>query len=52
MTFFFSATYFQYHLYDYDVEGKMGEQLSGFAEPTAVPISAAVAEASGAPSQS
>lgn len=32
MTFFFSATYFQYHLFDYSVEGKVGEQLSGFEE--------------------
>lgn len=35
MTFFFAPTYFQYHLYDYSVEGKVGEQLSGFAEPEA-----------------
>jgi hypothetical protein len=33
MTFFLGATYFQYHLFDYSVEGKVGEQLSGFAEP-------------------
>ena len=32
MTFFFSVTYFQYHLFDYSVEGKVGEQLSGFVE--------------------
>jgi hypothetical protein len=32
MTFFFSVTYFQYHLYDYSVEGKLGEQLSGFEQ--------------------
>jgi hypothetical protein len=41
MTFFFSATYFQYHLFDYSVDGKVAEQLSGFAEPTPA---AAVAE--------
>jgi ABC-type multidrug transport system permease subunit len=33
MTFFFSATYFQYHLFDYNVEGRVAEQLSGFTEP-------------------
>ena len=31
MTFLFAPTYFQYHLFDYSVEGKVGEQLSGFA---------------------
>ena len=29
-TFFFGPIYFQYHLQDYSVEGKLGEQLSGF----------------------
>ena len=33
VTFFLGATYFQYHLYDYSVEGRVAEQLSGFAEP-------------------
>jgi hypothetical protein len=33
MTFLLAPTYFQYHLFDYSVEGKVGEQLSGFAEP-------------------
>jgi hypothetical protein len=32
MTFFFAPIYFQYHLYDYSVEGRVSEQLSGFAE--------------------
>ena len=32
MTFFFAPIYFQYHLYDYSVEGKVGEQLSGFEQ--------------------
>jgi hypothetical protein len=30
MTFFFGSIYFQYHLHDYSVEGRVGEQLSGF----------------------
>jgi len=38
MTFFFAPYYFQYHLYDYSVEGKVGEQLSGFAEPAVAPV--------------
>ncbi len=29
-TFFFGPIYFQYHLQSYSVEGKLGEQLSGF----------------------
>jgi hypothetical protein len=33
MTLFFGPTYFQYHLFDYSVEGKVAEQLSGFGEP-------------------
>ena len=36
MTFLFAPTYFQYHLFDYSVEGKIGEQLSGFGEPVEV----------------
>jgi hypothetical protein len=35
MTFFFATVYFQYHLYDYSVEGRVAEQLSGFAEAAA-----------------
>ena len=31
-TFFLGPVYFQYYLHDYSVEGKAGEQLSGFAE--------------------
>jgi|SRR5215472_3108450 len=38
MTFFFAPIYFQYHLYDYSVEGKIGEQLSGFAEDAVAPV--------------
>lgn len=38
MTFFFAPTYFQYHLFDYSVDGKTGEQLSGFAEPAAATV--------------
>lgn len=30
MTFLFAPIYFQYHLHDYNVEGKIAEQLSGF----------------------
>jgi hypothetical protein len=32
MTFLLAPTYFQYHLFDYSVEGKVAEQLSGFEE--------------------
>jgi hypothetical protein len=32
MTFFFAPTYFQYHLFDYSVEGKVGEQLNAPTE--------------------
>jgi cytochrome bd-type quinol oxidase subunit 1 len=32
MTFFFAPLYFQYHLYDYNVEGRVAEQLTGFEE--------------------
>ena len=35
MTFFFAPIYFQYHLCDYNVEGRVAEQLSGFGEPVA-----------------
>lgn len=42
MTFFFAPFYFQYHLYDYSVEGKVGEQLNvpaaAAAESVAVPV--------------
>jgi len=38
MTFFFSATYFQYHLFDYWVDGKVGEQVGGFGEPPVAPV--------------
>jgi hypothetical protein len=37
MTFFFAPIYFQYHLYDYSVEGRVGDQLSGFAEAQSPP---------------
>jgi hypothetical protein len=30
MTFLLAPTYFQYHLFDYSVDGKVAEQLSGF----------------------
>ena len=32
MTFFFAATYFQYHLFDYNVEGRVAEQLNAPTE--------------------
>lgn len=51
MTFFFGATYFQYHLYDYSVEGKLGEQVSGFGKPAAVSAPAPVANVPQAPPQ-
>jgi hypothetical protein len=38
MTFFFAPIYFQYHLFDYSVEGKVAEQLSGFGEPVIAPV--------------
>jgi hypothetical protein len=48
MTFFFSVMYFQYHLSGYSVEGKLGEQLSGFT--AAADAAPAVADATeGAP---
>jgi len=34
-TLFFGPVYFQYFLSNYSVEGKLGEQLSGFGEPAA-----------------
>jgi len=34
MTFFFGPIYFQYHLHDYNVEGRVAEQLTGFVEQT------------------
>lgn len=42
MTFFFGPLYFQYHLQNYSVEGKVGEQVSGFAEPAAADAGALV----------
>jgi hypothetical protein len=37
MTLLFAPLYFQYHLHDYDVEGRVAEQLTGFADdPTAM----------------
>jgi hypothetical protein len=44
MTFFFAPIYFQYHLFDYSVEGRVAEQLSGFAEPAVAGAAAAVVE--------
>lgn len=32
VTFFLAATYFQYHLYDYNVEGRVAEQLNAPTE--------------------
>jgi len=37
-TFFFGPIYFQYYLRDYSVEGKVGEQLSGFGEDAVAPV--------------
>jgi hypothetical protein len=52
MTFLFSATYFQYHLYDYDVEGNAAEQLSGFPDPAPMPpVAVASGELSETPPQ-
>lgn len=36
MTFFFGPIYFQYHLHDYNVEGRAAEQLTGFEETALV----------------
>jgi hypothetical protein len=36
MTFLLAPIYFQYHLYDYSVEGKVAEQLSGFEDSATV----------------
>jgi uncharacterized membrane protein len=44
MTFFFAPIYFQYHLFDYSVEGRVAEQLSGFAEPAVAGAAAVVVE--------
>jgi hypothetical protein len=41
VTFFFAPIYFQYHLHDYSVEGKVSEQLSGFEEQTVASAPAA-----------
>jgi hypothetical protein len=51
MTFLFAPIYFQYHLFDYSVEGKVGEQLSGFAEPEIAVAPVAVVQASQVPPQ-
>lgn len=42
LTFFFGPIYFQYHLQNYSVEGKVGEQVSGFAEPAVAGAAVAV----------
>ena len=49
-TFIFGPVYFQWFLCRYRVEGKLGEQLSGFAEPAAAG-GAGVMEAVEAPPQ-
>lgn len=51
MTFFFAPFYFQYHLFDYNVEGRVAEQLTGFGEPALAGASAMVADASEVPPQ-
>ncbi|HEV2576334.1 MAG TPA: hypothetical protein VGU25_03895 [Acidobacteriaceae bacterium] len=51
MTFFFASTYFQYHLYDYNVEGRVGEQLSGFGKPAVAGAPAGVVNAPEVPPQ-
>ena len=51
VTFFLGATYFQYHLFDYNVEGKTGEQLSGFSAPAVAGAPAAIVDAPGVPPQ-
>jgi len=42
MTFFFAATYFQYHLFDYNVEGRVAEQLNAPTEAALASVSAPV----------
>jgi len=37
-TYFFGPIYFQAYLRDYSVEGKLGEQLTGFEEMGAAPV--------------
>lgn len=49
MTFFFAPYYFQYHLFDYDVEGKVAEQLTGFPEPALAGAPAASADTAASP---
>jgi hypothetical protein len=51
VTFFLGAIYFQYHLYDYSVEGRVGEQLSGFGEPAAASVPVPVVSATEVPPQ-
>jgi hypothetical protein len=51
MTLLFAPFYFQYHLYDYNVEGIVAEQLSGFGEPAVAGIPAAI-DVAEAPPQS
>lgn len=51
MTFLFAPIYFQYHLHDYSVEGKVAEQLSGFGEPALAGASTMVVEAPEVPPQ-
>ena len=50
MTFFFAPTYFQYHLFDYSVEGKVLEQLNVPVEPV-VSVSGPAAGAPEVPPQ-
>jgi|SRR6185437_11464417 len=42
MTFFFAPIYFQYHLYDYNVEGRVAEQLNAPTEAALASVSAPV----------
>lgn len=51
MTFFFAPIYFQYHLYDYSVEGKIGERLGGFGEPAVASAPAGVVNVPEVPPQ-
>jgi hypothetical protein len=51
MTFFFAPFYFQYHLHDYSVEGKVAEQLSGFEQPAMGVAQAVVGDVPEAPPQ-
>jgi hypothetical protein len=51
MTFLFAPIYFQYHLFDYSVEGKVGEQLSGMVEPVVASAPVAVVNVPEVPPQ-